>query len=50
MECPPIFFGGAMTEGVSMKWINAMKERSRCEFRELAFAVALLALLLLASL
>jgi hypothetical protein len=33
-----------------MKWFSEMKERSRCEFRELAFAVALLALLLVSVL
>ena len=33
-----------------MKWIHAMKERSRCEMRELALAVALLALLVISAL
>jgi hypothetical protein len=33
-----------------MKWFNAMKERTRCEFREAAFAVTLLVLLLISAL
>jgi hypothetical protein len=33
-----------------MKWFNAMKERTRCEFRELAFAGTLFVLLLVSSL
>ncbi len=48
---PPYFFPAeGETEGVKMKWISAMKKRSRCEFRELAFAVALLALMIFAAL
>jgi hypothetical protein len=39
-----------MTEGLSMKWIGSFKERSRCEFRELALAVALLALMIVTAL
>ena len=33
-----------------MKWIAAMKDRSRCEFRELALVLALLALLIATTL